>query len=154
RQAASFMLNGWRVAVVAWWPGDVPAPPSIARFEACDGWRDILDLRDVHADRKLSEDDIVAAVASKIAALEPDAIVVENIHGAGWPPALLMAARRIAPTVAYVHDCYWVTGRCAHAGPCELYKMGCNATCPTAHMYPRLAPEKIGPAWALRGEIF
>jgi glycosyltransferase involved in cell wall biosynthesis len=154
RQAASFMLNGWRVSMVAWWPGDVPTPPSIARFEARDGWREILDLRDTHADRKLSEDDIVAAVASKIATLAPDAIIVENIHGAGWPPALLMAVRRIAPTVAYMHDCYWVTGRCAHAGPCELYKTGCNATCPTAHMYPRLAPEKIGPAWALRADIF
>jgi glycosyltransferase involved in cell wall biosynthesis len=35
-----------------------------------------------------------------------------------------------------------------------LFRDGCDATCPTAQEYPRLAPEKIAPAWAQRTKLF
>ncbi|MEA3150216.1 MAG: hypothetical protein QOD56_1155, partial [Gammaproteobacteria bacterium] len=56
--------------------------------------------------------------------------------------------------VSYMHDCFWATGRCAYPGSCELYRTGCNETCPTADEYPELAPPRIAPAWRIKGDIF
>jgi hypothetical protein len=56
--------------------------------------------------------------------------------------------------VAYMHDCHFVTGRCAHMGPCTKFVTGCDMDCPTAHEPPRLARDQIAPAWRERAEIF
>jgi glycosyltransferase involved in cell wall biosynthesis len=154
RQATSFLLNGWNVAAVAWSPGTAPQPPSARGFDAQENWLGFRGLLGMDPRRGLSEYQIISGIASSVSSFSPDVIIIENIHGAGWPPALAPALGKIAPTAVYMHDCYWVTGRCAHAGPCELYKTGCDARCPTAQMYPPLAPEKIAPAWMLRGDIF
>jgi glycosyltransferase involved in cell wall biosynthesis len=53
-----------------------------------------------------------------------------------------------------MHDCFWATGRCAYPLACQLYQTGCNETCPTADEYPRLAPDKIAPAWRTKADIF
>ncbi len=153
RQAASFLLNGWRVGIVAWSPGPATQPPHLPGCDTEKNWLGVRGLDKMHGGGA-SDEQILSAVVSTVSSLSPDVIIVENIHGAGWPLALVPAFAKLAPTAVYMHDCYWVTGRCAHAGSCELYKTGCDARCPTAQMYPPLAPDKIAPAWMLRGDIF
>jgi len=53
-----------------------------------------------------------------------------------------------------MHDCFWATGRCAYPVSCQLYKTGCDETCPTADEYPALERDKISAAWRAKAEIF
>jgi glycosyltransferase involved in cell wall biosynthesis len=46
------------------------------------------------------------------------------------------------------------TGRCAYAYDCEKFITGCDASCPTPHEAPKLAPEKIRAAWEERRSIY
>src|SRR5262249_16188928 len=56
--------------------------------------------------------------------------------------------------VAFMHDCWLISGRCAYPGECRLYEVGCDETCPTADEYPALEPSRIPAAWRLRRELF
>jgi glycosyltransferase involved in cell wall biosynthesis len=102
----------------------------------------------------MPDDRIIETLVEAACAQAPDVVVVGNLHGAKWPlslmPALQAAGLRV---VAFMHDCYLMSGRCAYPGECRLYETGCNETCPTAHEYPVLEPVKIPAAWRLRREI-
>jgi glycosyltransferase involved in cell wall biosynthesis len=85
----------------------------------------------------------------------PELVIVGNIHGAAWPVDILSGLRdRGAAIVAYMHDCYWVTGRCAYPRSCTRFITGCDAACPTPNEYPRLAPDRIHAAWRKRDTLF
>ena len=155
RQASSFLLNGWDVEMAAWSPSQEDIGPHAMGIAAFERWHGVRRLRHVHGDASLSDQEIVGELTTVVRDMNPDLVIVGNIHGAGWPLGMLPAIRGLGiQTVVYMHDCYWVTGRCAHAGPCQLFLTGCNETCPTAHLYPRLAPAKIAPAWQEREDIF
>jgi len=155
RQAASFLLKGWDVSVVAWSPGPKVGQPPITGVRDLGNWHGIHGLRNVHERNGWRQDQITAEVGSKILSLDPDVVLVGNIHGAGWPIGLLSYLReRGRHVVAYMHDCYWVTGRCAYSGPCTKFRTGCDASCPTPDEHPRLAPEKIAQAWKERANLF
>ena len=155
RQATSLLLKGWNVAVVAWAPGealDVPMVTGIKRFE---NWRGVHRACEARADKNLNSDDIFSRLAAKILSFDPDLVISGNLHGADWPLASLAKLRSLGiPVIAFMHDTYLVTGRCAQPLSCTLYRTGCNATCPTWQEHPRLSPPKIGSAWRERGFIF
>jgi glycosyltransferase involved in cell wall biosynthesis len=142
RQAASFLLKGWRVSLATWSPDDFAAP-AITGIEGLDRNFRVHSLPDA------------ADAMKKIQSLEPDIVLVGTMHGSGWPMSL-MSGLRAAGTevVAYMHDCHFVTGRCAYMGPCTKFLTGCDASCPTADEPPRLARDKIAPAWRERAAIF
>ena len=95
------------------------------------------------------------AIAKAIMDDGPELVIVGNIHGAEWPIGILTCLRkRGAAVIAYMHDCYWVTGRCAYPRSCTRYITGCDASCPTPDEHPRLCAEKISAAWRERGECF
>jgi glycosyltransferase involved in cell wall biosynthesis len=155
RQVASMLLKGFEVSVVAWLPGRLRDPPLVTGVKDFEGWLGVQDVHAIHADEGLSDDEIVGELTTRIAALNPDIVITGNLHGAPWPLALLPALRsRGIPVVAFMHDTYFVTGRCAQPMTCQLYRTGCNASCPTPNEYPQLAPERIALAWQERGEIF
>ena len=113
------------------------------------------ELQKVHHDNGYSDDDIIHALLSEIKAIQPDVLIIGNLHGAGWPLRLLLELKKVkCVTIAYMHDCYLVSGRCAYPGNCRAYETGCDERCPTAADYPSLAGDKIADAWALRREIF
>jgi glycosyltransferase involved in cell wall biosynthesis len=91
-------------------------------------------------------------VARAVAALAPDVVLAGNLHAAGASPELLARVAAIAPTMAVLHDFWWLTGRCGYPGSCDKYLTGCDTSCPTADEAPVLAPKKIGPAWRAKGE--
>jgi glycosyltransferase involved in cell wall biosynthesis len=154
RQAASFLLNGWDVALMAWSPGEDDGHPEITGVEDLSGWHGAQGLGHLNESISPDGDELVAAIRARLP-FSPDVIVLGNVHGAGWPvdlPARLQALGFLV--IAYMHDCYWVSGRCAHPGLCTLFRTGCDARCPTPDEYPRLAPEKIAPAWRARAGNF
>jgi glycosyltransferase involved in cell wall biosynthesis len=154
RQAASFLLNGWDVAIMAWSPGEDDGHPEITGVEDLSGWHGAQGLGHLNESISPDGDELVAAIRARLP-FSPDVIVLGNVHGAGWPvdlPARLQALG--FRVIAYMHDCYWVSGRCAHPGLCTLFRTGCDARCPTPDEYPRLAPEKIAPAWRARAGNF
>lgn len=154
RQVASLLLKGWEVSVVAWTPGNLLDAPSVTGVKHFANWRGVHDVSELQADKGLDAQDI-SEWTRTIEELDPDVVISGNLHGTARPLALLRELRsRGIRVVAFMHDTYFVTGRCAQPLTCELYRTGCDERCPTPEEYPRLAPEKIAAAWRERGEIF
>jgi glycosyltransferase involved in cell wall biosynthesis len=155
RQAASFLLNGWGVSGVAWRPGEKDERPMMVGAGDPGSWGGMVGLPKAHGRRGATDDEIIAAVVQKISSLAPDVVFLGNYHGSGWPIGLLSHLKALGcPVVAYMHDTYWVTGRCAYPESCTLFRTGCDARCPTASEYPRLEPDKIAAAWRERAGLF
>lgn len=124
-----------------------PIPPA--------GWLGLREFRDLETERTADEATAVAVLVEAARRVRPDAVVVGNLHGARWPVSLLPALKEAGlPVVAFMHDGYFATGRCAYPGECRLYETGCDETCPTADQYPILARPKIPAAWRLRRQVF
>jgi glycosyltransferase involved in cell wall biosynthesis len=156
RQAQSFLMAGWDVAMVSWNAGTAGEYPPVAKLQAPGRWIGTRSLPDVHPSFKLSPEMITERVVSAVKDANPDFVLLGNIHGASWPIELLTALRDADFAVAaYMHDLHWVTGRCAYPGPCRKYvEDGCDETCPTAEQYPPLPRDQIKDAWLKRAEVF
>jgi glycosyltransferase involved in cell wall biosynthesis len=149
RQAQSFLRLGWEVSMVCWSAGDETASPEDGR------WYGVVSLTDVHSGMGCNDATIIEKVSAAVMEFDPDLVVVGNLHGAGWPLAILPRLQRLGVTVvAYLHDLHWVTGRCAYPGPCLQYLVGCDERCPTAAEYPALAPDKINAHWREGARVF
>jgi len=153
RQTSSLLLNGWNVRVAAWTPGNATQQPRVTGLENLDNWQGVVCLSALV--RAKSSTDRVEAVSRMIEDWNPDIIIAGNLHGTEWPLELLARLRDShRPLVAYMHDVYWATGRCAYPGTCTLFETGCTSACPTPHEYPRLSPNRIADAWAQRDSLF
>lgn len=155
RQVASFLLSGCEVHVVAWTPGQERKPPKVTGVSSFEGWRGVHGVVEDRRGAETTRDQLAVGVISTVRALEPDVVITGNLHGTAIPLAVAQGLKTIdALVVSYMHDCFWATGRCAYPGTCELYRTGCNETCPTAGEYPELAPPRIAPAWRAKSDIF
>jgi hypothetical protein len=153
RQTSSLLLNGWNVRVAAWTPGNATQQPPVTGLDSFDNWQGVVCLSTLV--RAKSGADRVEAVSREIEGWDPDIIIAGNLHGTEWPLELLARLRDPQrPLVAYMHDVYWATGRCAYPGTCTLFETGCTSACPTPHEYPRLSPNRIADAWARRDGLF
>lgn len=76
-----------------------------------------------------------------------DLVLAGNLHGATRSIAALARLHERVPVAAVLHDLFLLTGRCAHPAGCERILGGCDAGCPTADVFPELAPDRIGAAW-------
>ena len=155
RQTQSFVLRGDQVM------GLCSVKPSIDEDHGVNEpgwpgeWLGFHGLPELGRKRVCSDAQAASRLGLAVAGAYPDLVIAGNIHNARWPVSFLEALRASgAQVVAYMHDCHYATGRCAYAGACKLYQSGCNATCPTAHQYPALAPELIHDAWLLRRRLF
>jgi glycosyltransferase involved in cell wall biosynthesis len=154
RQIQSFLLLGAEVHGLCWAQGVEGSIPFVPT-KATGRWMGMREKRALHPAHGANDTEIIRNLIDAVRSVDPDLIIVGNLHGASWPVELFGHLRLLeAVTVAYMHDLYLVTGRCAYPGDCVLYKEGCNATCPTAHEYPSLAPDRIGNAWTMRRRIF
>ena len=156
RQVASLLLNGWEVSVVACFPGTMVDPPAVTGVKRFEGWRGVHSVSEDHLRTGEDSNQTIASVfLSTIRTLDPDVIITGNLHGTGIPLELAQELKTTGKlVVSYMHDCFWATGRCAYPTTCQLYRTGCNATCPTPDEYPKLAPDKIAPAWRTKTDIF
>lgn len=86
-------------------------------------------------------------VLKHIEAKRPDLVVIGNIHNSKLSPEVLGLIAARFPTLFVLHDLWLVTGRCAYAGACEQFMVGCSERCTCAQVFPFLPAEQIGPAW-------
>jgi glycosyltransferase involved in cell wall biosynthesis len=154
RQIHALLNLGMEVGALAWSPGGIDLEHVATDVVDPDCWLGIREVNHIEGGR-LTDEEVIAGLLLEIARFKPEAILVGNIHAARWPLQLLPALRRHGyRVIAFVHDAFLFTGRCAYPGDCTLYLTGCDETCPTAEEYPRLAPDRIAGAWKLRREIF
>jgi glycosyltransferase involved in cell wall biosynthesis len=153
RQIQSFLLLGHEVRGLCWTQGiegEIPFAPRNAGL-----WKGMRQLPQVHPDNGYTDDAIIRTILQEVRTEDPDVIIVGNIHGARWPLELFLSLKSLDTTVvAYMHDCYLISGRCAYPGECGLHETGCDERCPTPNELPTLAPKMIPDAWALRRKIF
>lgn len=153
RQLQSFLRAGHEVGAFCCYQGPeedraafTGAPPP--------GWLGMREFRELHWEKQTDPEVITRVVAGAARSFAPDLVVVGNLHAARWPVSIVGALRDAGlRVVAFMHDTYYATGRCAYPGDCRLYETGCDARCPTAHEYPVLAPKRIAPAWQERRRL-
>lgn len=155
RQLECIMGLGIEAGVLTWAKGAVELEHVATRNIDPDLWLGIHEVNALECGKTLSDDTVVTGLLLEVARFDPDVVIVGNLHAARWPLRLLTALRAIGCRVlAFVHDAYLFTGRCAYPGGCTLYLTGCDETCPTASHYPALHPSLIAGAWRERREIF
>jgi glycosyltransferase involved in cell wall biosynthesis len=93
------------------------------------------------------------AIVSTLASVNPDLVIVGNLHGANVDPAALSVIASRWPTAFVMHDLWALTGRCAYTGGCNQYLTGCGAKCSCPRVHPKLAAELVGPAWKAKRNI-
>lgn len=154
RQIQSFLMMGCEVAGLCWQQSietEIPFFPH----NASGTWLGMRQLPKLHRDQGATETAIIDGIMREVNKIDPDVVIVGNLHGARWPLQLPAALRdRKIQTIVYMHDIFWVSGRCAYPAKCEKYLTGCDASCPTADEYPELEPSKIADAWKLRRALF
>ncbi len=92
-------------------------------------------------------------VVGKIAAHDPDLVIVGNLHGAEIRAEILDAITRKFETAFLMHDLWLLTGRGSYIGGCDCYKTGDVAACTCPAAYPKLPKEQERPQWALKRRI-
>ena len=90
---------------------------------------------------------------ARLDAINPDFVVVGNLHGAELDPTLLARIAARYDTACVMHDLWLLTGRCAYPGGCRRYLQQCHAgcTCPGDHPYVR--PDLIRGQWETKRNI-
>jgi len=155
RQIEALLALGLEVGALAWATGEIKLEHVATRPVDPQLWLGIREVNGLEGDKFLSDRAVIAGLQLEVARFNPSVVLVGNLHAARWTLRLLPALRELGcRVIAFVHDAYLYTGRCAYPGNCELYLTGCNDTCPTADVYPQLAPPLIAGAWQLRREIF
>jgi glycosyltransferase involved in cell wall biosynthesis len=94
-----------------------------------------------------------AETIARIAATNPDLVIVGNLHGADLEPELLGLIASRFPTAFVMHDLWLLTGRCAYTGGCERYLTGCDDKCSCDPSHPVLDFDLVGPAWQAKRRI-
>ncbi len=155
RQIQSLLTLGIEVGVLAWSPGDIDFENVTTRPVDPELWLGIRSVNHLEGGKVMADGPLVAGLLLEVARFNPNVIIVGNLHAARWPFALLPALQATGcKVIAFLHDAYLFTGRCAYPGSCSLYLTGCNETCPTAQEYPSLEPDLIAAAWQTRRDIF
>lgn len=95
----------------------------------------------------------ISDTVDRIAAFNPDLVVVGNLHGADLDPGVLGAIAGRFPTAFVTHDLWLLTGRCAYTGNCRQYLTGCDQACTCDKSHPKLAPEFVRPAWETKRSV-
>lgn len=154
RQIQSFLLLGHEVKGVCWMQGpegDIPFMPHNAKG----AWRGMTCLSNTHYDHGCTDSEIMASILHEVDSFGPDVVIVGNLHAAKWPLEVFLALQEASPlVVAYMHDCYLLSGGCAYPGTCRLYESGCDDSCKSTDAYPPINPAEIQEKWELRRKIF
>ncbi|MBD1914965.1 MULTISPECIES: glycosyltransferase [Cyanophyceae] len=155
RQIQSFLLMGHAVKAISCTQGETEKTIPLETQNSSGRWLGLTELPHLDGYLGLRANYIIEQLILEVSRWSPDVIVVGNLHSAMWPLDLLKTLQSLkCLVIAYMHDCYLISGRCAYTGNCTLYQTGCNDTCPTWQEYPVLEPKKIFDQWQLRREIF
>ncbi len=156
RQALSLLAGGHNVGVVC--SLENPEPVLSLRGAPLQGhWLGMTSLPELNGRQGPTSDpaEIRSRVVDAVARCEPDLAITGNLHWTAWPVEICGDLTEAGiPTIAYMHDCHFITGRCVYPGLCCRYESGCGEECPTATQYPMLPPDQIAPAQRMRHKLF
>ena len=97
----------------------------------------------VRENPSLSSADVLAALD----AIEPDLVIIGNVHGADVSPEVLSAIAAKHETVFFMHDAWLLTGRETYFGDNEDFLTGAVGPTSLDAGYPDMDPDDIRPAW-------
>ncbi|RFC47933.1 MAG: hypothetical protein DUW69_001315, partial [Verrucomicrobia bacterium] len=128
RQLECIMGLGIEAGVLTWAHGNIQLENVATRVIIPELWLGIREVNSLEGGKELSDEAVIAGLLMEVARFNPEVIIVGNLHAARWPFQLLPALRGLGCRVlAFLHDAYLFTGRCAYPGDCTLYLTGCNA---------------------------
>lgn len=87
------------------------------------------------------------AVLAALDAVEPDLVIIGNVHGADIAPEALSAIANKHETVFFMHDAWLLTGRETYFGDNEDFLTGIVGRTSTQAGYPAMEESAIRPAW-------
>lgn len=155
RQIQSFLSGGHDVAAVCWLenPQPNPLPPRGGAFPG--RWLGLRSLPSIHRDNGLSDSEAALRIRDVVASYKPDLVVFGNLHWANWTIDVIEKISDAGiPTICYLHDCHWLTGRCAYTGTCRKFLTGCDSGCPSPEEYPPAPLDVIEKNWLDRRRVF
>lgn len=155
RQMQSFLAGGHNVAAVCWLdnPQPDPLPPRGGVFPG--RWLGLHSFPSIHRDCGLTNREIAHRLSDVVASFKPDLVVFGNLHWASWAIEVIEEISAVGtPCISYLHDCHWLTGRCAYTGECRKYLTGCDSSCPTPQEYPPAQTNVIEKNWLDRQRVF
>ncbi|MGF7176618.1 glycosyltransferase family 4 protein [Azospirillum doebereinerae] len=82
----------------------------------------------------------------------PDLVHLHNLHTGYFDLRVLPWLSAQVPVVMTLHDCWLLSGHCAHPLGCERWRGGCGA-CPDLSIYPPLLRDNTANNWARKREI-
>ena len=104
-------------------------------------------LADTSNSAEISKEPDHEALFAKIRKIDPDLVIVGNLHGAEKDHSWLATLLSDYPVFFVMHDFHMLTGRCAYFDGCKKYlDLTCDETCPTFFEYPILSTSKIADA--------
>jgi len=155
RQMQSFLMLGHDVSAICCRQGDIEKTIPFIPKKATGIWRGMQQFPHLDGKDKVAPSIIVNAIMEATRLMKPDIVIVGNLHGCLWPLELLTALHHSGSAViAYMHDCYYITGRCTHPFSCSSFQTGCDTQCASFAEHPALQPKAIAGAWRLRQDIF
>ena len=83
----------------------------------------------------------------------PDVVQCHNLHGNYFDLGALAELSHSLPVVLTLHDCWLLSGHCAHSFDCERWKTGCGA-CPDLSIYPAIRRDASAYNWRRKRDIF
>jgi len=91
---------------------------------------------------------------SEIREIDPDLILVGNLHGAEADHSWLAEVLSNHRVFFIMHDFYMLTGRCAYFGNCRKHlDLSCDQTCPTFFDYPTRPVSEIAGALQAKAKL-
>jgi glycosyltransferase involved in cell wall biosynthesis len=134
RQAESFLQAGHQVGVVGYMARQIEKTLNNPDIEHYSGWIGATAMPGVSSLDGHADENVAISVVQSVLDAGPDLVIAGNFHTAAWPVSILRELhRKGVPTIAYAHDCDWLSGGCGHPlwYDCTLYLEGCSdRTCP------------------------
>ena len=82
----------------------------------------------------------------------PDLVHLHNLHNAYFDLRVLPWLSTRVPVVMTLHDCWLLTGHCAHPMECERWRTGCGM-CPDLSIYPPLPRDNTANNWDRKRDL-
>lgn len=84
---------------------------------------------------------------------QPDLVHCHNLHGGYFDLRVLPRLSQRVPVILTLHDCWLLTGHCAHPFDCERWKIGCGQ-CPDLSIPPAVTRDATAENWRRKRDIY
>ena len=127
--------------------------PGIGLLRSCFRWiaqpRSLLEIQRGHEDFDFPGTWHLLELTPE----RPDIVHCHNLHGGYFDLRALPWLTHQVPVILTLHDCWLLSGHCAHSFSCERWKTGCGE-CPDLTIYPAIRRDATAFNWRRKREIY